>query len=313
MAALSGFYYIDQIDRHEFHGYALAGSLYSGQSKFQSIEVVESPKFGKMLILDGKIQSAALDEHIYHEALVHPAMVLHPHPRRVLILGGGEGATLREVLRYESVEEAVMVDLDEEVVTLARTYLPEWSEGAFEDPRAKCVYEDARKFLQRAIGPFDVVIQDITDAVTADFAETYYRAIRERLADRGILAMQALELNLGDFAGHLRVREDVGRVFAFLHSYRAYIPSFRADWGFLLATDAVGFAPLSRGAVEARFGERLGAGAGVRHYGPEVHTALFTLSQELARRIGQKEHLSAVNGQQAAPNHMGPETGDARS
>src|SRR3972149_10116584 len=124
MTTLSGFYYIDQIDRHEFHGYALSGSVYSGQSKFQTIEVVESPKFGKMLILDGKIQSAALDEHIYHEALVHPAMLLHPHPRRVLILGGGEGATLREGLRYRMVVGGGMGGKDDEDVCLTRTYLP---------------------------------------------------------------------------------------------------------------------------------------------------------------------------------------------
>src|SRR3990172_9179656 len=185
MTTLSGFYYIDQIDRHEFHGYALSGSVYSGQSKFQTIEVVESPKFGKMLILDGKIQSAALDEHIYHEALVHPAMLLHPHPRRVLILGGGEGATLREVLRYRMVEEAVMVDLDDEVVRLSRTYLPEWSGKAFEDPRATVVCKDAVDFLDGPVGLFDVIVHDITDRVTGDFAEDYYHAIRQRLPTPG--------------------------------------------------------------------------------------------------------------------------------
>jgi spermidine synthase len=292
MTGPSGFTYIDQIDRHEFHGYALSGCLYSGQSKFQTIQVVESPKFGKMLILDGKIQSAALDEHIYHEALVHPAMLLHPHPRRVLILGGGEGATLREVLRYQMVEEAVMVDLDEEVVTLCRRYLPEWSGWAFEDPRARVVFEDARDYLQRTTGRFDVILQDITDAVTGDFAEAYYQILRRRLADGGMVAMQALELNLGDYAGHRRVREEVGRVFPTLRSYRAYIPSFRADWGFVLATAVEALDPLASEIVEGRFNERLGSGSGLRSYGPAVHRALFALSEELANLIGQKEQKS---------------------
>ena len=281
-------WYIDQIDPYEFHGYALTTPLYSGRTKFQVVEIVESPKFGKMLILDGKIQSAALDEHIYHEALVHPAMLLHPDPRRVLILGGGEGATLREVLRYRSVEEAVMADLDEEVVTLCRQYLPEWSAGAFEDPRATVVCEDARQFLKRPIGPFDLVIQDITDPVTADFGDGYYRAIRKRLASPGVLAMQALELNRGDFAGHLTIREKVGKAFSHLLSYRAYIPSFRADWGFLLATEGEELSPLPPGTLATRFRERLGPDAGLRFYAPAVHTALFTLSQELADRIGQR-------------------------
>jgi spermidine synthase len=288
MTPLPGYYYIDQIDRYEFHGYALGASLYVGQSKFQKIEVVESPKFGKMLILDGKIQSAALDEHIYHEALVHPAMLLHPHLRRVLILGGGEGATLREVLRYSMVQEVVMVDLDEEVVKASRQYLPEWSARAFEDSRVTLVCEDAREFLQRPIGLFDVIIHDITDAVTTNFDEAYYRAIRQQLADQGLLAMQALELNLGDFGGHLRIREEVGRAFSSLHSYRTYVPSFRADWGFLLATATGVLNPLATGVVESRFGERLGGGAALRFYGPAVHRALFTLSKELAHLIGQR-------------------------
>ncbi|MFQ5847160.1 MAG: hypothetical protein ACE5IQ_05725 [Candidatus Methylomirabilales bacterium] len=288
MTALSRHYYIDEIDRHEFHGYALAGSLFVGQTKFQSIEVLESPKFGKMLILNGKIQSAALDEHIYHEALVHPAMLLHPGPRRILILGGGEGATLREVLRYPMVEEAIMVDLDEEVVSLCRRYLPEWSARAFEDPRVTLVCEDAREFLERPIGCFDVVIQDITDPVSMDFGEAYYRAMQERLAEGGILAMQALELNLADFSGHLKIRQEVEKVFARLLSYRAYVPSFRADWGFLLASAAEPLDPKAGGVLETRFSERLGRGAGLRFYGPAVHRALCTLSHELARLIGQK-------------------------
>ena len=288
MAAVSRFYYIDEIDPHEFHGYAVAGSLYVGQTKFQTIEIFESPKFGKMLVLDGKIQSAALDEHIYHEALVHPAMLLHPHPRRVLILGGGEGAALREVLRYGLVEEAVMVDLDEEVVTLCRRYLPEWSGRAFEDPRVTLVCEDAREFLQRPTGLFDVIIQDITDVVTADYSEAYYRAVHGRLADRGILAMQALELSLADFAAHLRVRQDVAMAFPRLLSYRTFVASFRADWGFLLATAGAELDPSAPDTLVARFSERLGPEAGLRFYGPAVHTAMCTLPAELGDLIGQK-------------------------
>jgi spermidine synthase len=287
MTRRSRCYYIDEIDRHEFHGYALWSSLYRGETKFQTVEIVESPKFGKMLILDGKIQSAALDEHIYHEALVHPAMLMHPHPRRVLILGGGEGAALREVLRYGMVQEVVMVDLDEEVVDLCRQHLPEIAGKALEDPRATLVTEDARDFLQRSDDRFDVIIQDITDAVTADFSEAYYRTIQQRLADRGILTMQALELSLSDYTGHIGVRQDVGRVFSSLFSYRAFVPSFRGEWGFLLAT-AGDVNPLDFKGIAARFKERLGPEAGLRFYAPAMHRAMCTLSQELADLIGQK-------------------------
>lgn len=288
MRRVSRCFYVDEIDRHEYHAYALAGVLYSGQTKFQSVDIVESPKFGKMLVLDDKIQSATLDEHVYHEALVHPAMLLHPNPRRVLILGGGEGAALREVLRYGMVEEAVMVDLDEEIVALCRQYLPEMSRGAFEDSRARLVYGDAREYLEQSDERFDVIVQDITDAVTADFSGAYYRAIHRRLADRGTVALQALELSLSDNAAHLRVRQDVGMVFSCMFSYHAFVPSFRGSWGFLLATGGPWLNPVDFELVATRFEERLGRAAGLRFYGPAMHRAMCTLTPELADLIGQK-------------------------
>jgi len=181
-----------------------------------------------------------------------------------------------------------MVDLDEEVVKVCQEYLPEWSAGAFEDSRTTLVCEDARQFLQRSVSPFDVIIQDITDPATVDFSEAYYRAIEERLATRGILAMQALECTVSDFEGHLTIRKEVGKVFPWLLSYRAYIPSFRADWGFVLATTGEELIPLSMGNLAARISERLGPEARLRFYGPGMHTALHTLPRELAHLIGQK-------------------------
>jgi spermidine synthase len=111
--------------------------LHSSRSAYQQIDVLETEAFGRCLILDGRVQSAEADEFIYHEALVHPAMVTHPDPRQVLILGGGEGATLREVLRHRTVERAVVVEIDPQVIEISRRYLPEWSDGAFDDPRAE--------------------------------------------------------------------------------------------------------------------------------------------------------------------------------
>ena len=104
--------------------------LYSGHSAYQAIEVIKTRSFGTCLVLDGKIQSSEADEFVYHEALVQPVMVTHPFPRSVLVAGGGEGATLREVLRHLSVEKATMVDLDDEVVKVCRQYLPSFSAGA---------------------------------------------------------------------------------------------------------------------------------------------------------------------------------------
>ena len=120
---------------------------YSGQTDYQNVEVLESDTFGRALALDGKTQSTERDEFVYHEALVHPAMLAHPGPRSVFIGGGGEGGTLRETLAHRSVEQVVMLDLDRRVVELCREFLPHHSEGSFEDPRVTLIHQDARDTL----------------------------------------------------------------------------------------------------------------------------------------------------------------------
>ena len=105
------------------------------QSDFQRVQVIETAEFGKTLVLDGKTQSAKVDEYVYHECLVHPAMLLHGNPKRVYIGGGGELATARECLKHRSVEKVVMVDLDKVVVDICREKLPEWNGGSTDDPR----------------------------------------------------------------------------------------------------------------------------------------------------------------------------------
>ena len=133
----------ERLGRSVMTAYGTTRTLYRGRSRFQSIELAENPELGKLLLLDNELQSASSDEFIYHETLVHPAMLAHPNPRQVVILGGGEGGTLREVLKHPSVERAIMIDIDREVVEACRRFLPEQSDGAFEDPRAELVFDDS--------------------------------------------------------------------------------------------------------------------------------------------------------------------------
>jgi spermidine synthase len=136
------------------------------RSKYQTIVIADTEDYDRVLILDDYIQSSYQDEHYYHESLVHPAMVTHPAPRDVLILGGGEGATLREVLKHKTVQRAVMVDIDGDVVELSRRYLPEMHQGSFDDPRARVVIEDGFVYVENALktgDKYDVVIMDLTD------------------------------------------------------------------------------------------------------------------------------------------------------
>jgi spermidine synthase len=122
----------------EGHMHAIKRTIVEAQTKFQHAEIMETPAYGKLLVLDGRIQSSQAEDFIYHEALVHPGMLASEHrPESGMVIGGGEGATLREVLRYPSVKRAVMVDIDGEVVELCKQYLPEMHQGAFEDKRSE--------------------------------------------------------------------------------------------------------------------------------------------------------------------------------
>src|SRR5262249_47926390 len=159
--------------------------------------------YGRMLVLDGAIQSAEDDEALYHEMLVQPAMILHPHPENVLIIGGGEGATLREVLVHSSVRSAIMVDIDQEVVALCREHLGAWHCGAFDDPRVQVVYGDGRAFVENDDRYYDVVIVDVVDMLDngpaqALYTRQFYELLYRRLHPQGIVVVQGLEFSFLD-------------------------------------------------------------------------------------------------------------------
>ena len=164
---------VDWSSPFEFTAHARLETLHREVTPFQRIEIVRTADCGRCLLLDGDLQSCEADEFIYHEALVHPALILHPDPRRVLVIGGGEGATLREVLRHRSVELARMGDLDERVVAAARTHLDTFHAGAFDEPRARPAFGDGRAFLETSAETWDAV-----------FASAYLRRSRTHLVVR---------------------------------------------------------------------------------------------------------------------------------
>ena len=181
--------------------------IVSKQTAFQHLAIHDTETFGRALFLDRKIQSADSDEHIYHESLVQPALIAHPGPASVFIAGGGEGATLREVLRVKSVARALMVDIDGEAVDFARQHMAAWHRGAFDDPRAEVVSDDARAALERSDEKFDAIVVDVTDPVSGGpsyriFTEEFYRLAAERMKPGGVIAVQAESIALLLIEGH---------------------------------------------------------------------------------------------------------------
>ena len=170
-----GLYTVENVSKYSLYIVKVKNVILTTKTKYQEVQIIELEEYGRALILDGYIQSAEADEYIYHETLVHPVMVTHPNPRRVLIIGGGEGATLREVLKHGCVEEAVMVDIDGELVELAKKYLDFMHQGAFSDPRAKVIISDGMKYVNECgSSVFDVVIIDLTDPYSSEIAKSLY-------------------------------------------------------------------------------------------------------------------------------------------
>jgi spermidine synthase len=261
--------------------------LYNQRTRFHDVLIAMTRPFGKGVFMDGNGQSFECDEGVYHAALVHPAMMMHENPRRVLIGGGGEGATLREVLRHESVELVRMIDIDEEAVAAFREHLPEWHEGAFDDPRADVRFGDLRAALQEHDeDPYDVAIMDLGDPVQGGpsvpiYTKEFFALLRSVLAPGAIIGMQAGELHHGATENYRSLRSTVATAFPATRPYRCPVPSFTTAWGFLLASAAE--LPSEAFDAAARFAAL--RSAGLRHFDaaglealawmpPSLHTML---------------------------------------
>ncbi|ADI32117.1 polyamine aminopropyltransferase [Staphylothermus hellenicus] len=211
------------------------------KTPYQEIMLAELEDFGRALIIDNLIQSTERDEYIYHESLVHPAMVLHPNPRKVLIIGGGEGATLREVLKHKTVEEAVMVDIDEKVVEFSKKYLEYMHQGSFYDKRAKVIIMDGLKYVKEAPNNYyDVVILDLTDPYAGEvakplYSEKFYREIHRILGEDGVVVTQAGN-SFYYREAYDYVYNNLSKVFPHLAEYWVWIPSFNYTCNFILGS-----------------------------------------------------------------------------
>ena len=173
-------------------GYKVIKKLFSGQSRFQKVELVETEGHGRMLFNDSLAMVSERDEFVYHEMMAHVPLFVHPRPERVLVIGGGDGGTAREVVRHPEVAECVVVEIDEMVVQACKKYLPVCSEG-FSHPKVKLVIGDGVEFVARGGKSFDVVLVDSTDPIGPAqplFGEEFYRNLWSCLKDDGIVVSQ---------------------------------------------------------------------------------------------------------------------------
>jgi spermidine synthase len=250
--------------------------LYDSETEHQRIQVFENARFGRVLTLDGIVQTTEGDEWIYHEMMAHVPILAHGAARRVLIIGGGDGGLAREVLRHAAVEHVTMVEIDKGVVAFSKEYLPSLSAGAFDDGRLELVIADGARFVAESEARFDVILVDSTDPIGPGevlFTETFYGKARARLAEGGILVTQ----NGVPFLQPDELRNTM-RAFRALFSdatcYLATIPTYHGGpmalgWGTEGAARAT--------PVETLRARAARSGIGFRYYTPEVHLGAFAL------------------------------------
>ena len=252
------------------------------QSPYQEIAIVDTQGLGRAVFIDGVAQSAQMDEHIYHESLVHPAMVAHPNPQSVFIAGGGEGAILREILKHNTVNQVIMADLDEAMVNLAKEHLESWHQGAFADPRVELVFADAKAHLASLSQTFDVFIMDLPDPLedspVAQFYEhPFFEFVKSKLSANGVFVAQAGVTDFGEHETYCSIVKAIRQVFQHTLPYQTAIPFFRSSWGFILA---------GNNPFDTRFAETDNILAQrecspLKFYDAETHRHIFSLPKHL--------------------------------
>jgi len=249
--------------------------LYTAQSRFQRIDVFESPEFGRILTLDGFLMLTEKDEFIYHEMIVHVPLAVHPDARDILIIGGGDGGAVRELCRYDTVRHIDLVEIDADVVAVCREYLPEVS-CSLSDPRVAIHYEDGLRFIRRCSAQYDVIIVDSTDPFGPGeglFTKEFYGSCYKALRDDGVLVNQHENPFYPDDAAAVRqIHKRIVQSFPLSRLYQAHIPTYPSGhWLF-------GFSSKQYHPVQHLDADKWNArGIAARYYNTNLHKAAFAL------------------------------------
>lgn len=237
-----GDWFVEYFTRGEFHAHQIKKYLGSYKTEFQTATLVETYSFGKVLIIDRETQSSELDEFIYHEALVLPAILAHPKPEYFAIMGGGEGATLRDILNSKLTKHVIMVDIDYNILEFAKKHLHSWHKGSFEDDRTTLLIQDAGKFIKRTNKKFDIIYSDLPSPIEGGpayklYTVEFYKILKSKLNKNGIFAMQAGPAHLLQMELHPVLYQTLKKVFKYVYSYNFFIPSYDMPWAYLIASD----------------------------------------------------------------------------
>ncbi len=261
--------------------YRVARTLFSGRSQYQKIDVVETVGHGRMLFNDGLVMVSERDEFIYHDMITHVPLFVHPKPEKVLVIGGGDGGTVREVLRHAEVKECTLVEIDQMVIDACKEFIPKTA-AALDDPRARVLVDDGVKFVAGTDERFDVVLVDSTDPIGPGaplFGEAFYSDVKKILTDRGIVVSQAespFYENKMQNALLSILKEVFDKLFVYNYSNLTYPGGL---WSFSFASNSL--CPLKDFDPE----RVKASGLEFQYYNTGIHRAAFVLPEFMRRQV----------------------------
>lgn len=245
-------------------------TLVTEKTQFQDLAIIDTIEFGRMLVLDGMVMTTVKDEFVYHEMVAHPVLFTHPNPQNVLVVGGGDGGVIREVLKHKQVEKAVLVEIDGKVIEHSKKYLPETA-GELDNPRVEVIVNDGYMHIHDNKNKYDVIMVDSTEPVGPAvelFTRGFYQGIFDSLKEDGIFVAQT---DNPWFKADLiqTVNRDVREIFPIVRIYGANIPTYPSGlWTFTIGSKK--YDPLQ--ADESKIPE-----LDTKYYSPRLHKAAFAL------------------------------------
>jgi spermidine synthase len=275
-------WYDETYENKSRFGLQVTRTLFHGHSEFQSVDIFDTTLFGKTLVLDGTYQTSVGDEYYYHEMIVHPALTTAPQIKRVVVIGGGDGGSVREVLRYQEVERVTMVEIDGLVIEACKEHMPEIGRS-WNDPRLEVRVQDGVAFVEKYKGDsLDAIIIDGPDPVGPAeglFKSEFYRHCSDKLSDKGVLAVQSESPQVMT-ERFVRIVSELKKVFRFVYPYFGPVPIYPSGgWSYVYASNNVNPFQI----IEPRIQQ---VENGCRYYNRDIHRAAFAVPNTLKRLIG---------------------------
>lgn len=269
-------------------GLKVTKTIYRGKSKFQNIKILETPRFGTVLVLDGVIQTTSDDEFIYHEMMTHIPMFAHPNPETVLIIGGGDGGVLREVLKHKTVKKVTLVEIDKKVIEYSEKYLKSIAKNSFRSSKLELVIEDGAEFVKDKKGIYDIAIIDSPDPIGPArvlFQKKFYTDIYNALKSNGIMVRQSGST----FLQKEELRQNykiLSKIFPYNAVYTAAIPTYIGGlFSFIFSSKKVNPEKLNSKKIADRY-QKLKIKT--KYYNPQVHTASFQIPNYIKDIIAER-------------------------